>query len=169
MKNYKQLYIVRHGKSSWDYEVDDIDRPLKVKGINDAYKMADRLNKRNKHPQLIISSPANRALHTAIIFARTLNHPISNLNIHEIIYNGSDEQILDFIKTLDDAVSSVMIFGHNPMSTDLANRFLKDKLDNLPTAGIASINFKTDSWKNIESNNASTELVDYPKKKFENK
>ena len=168
MKNYKQLFIVRHGKSSWEYEnVDDIDRPLKVRGINDAYAMAKRLEARNKKPQLIISSPANRALHTATIFARILNYPLLNLRLNEIIYHGSEDDILQLIKDTDDSVSTLMVFGHNPMFTDLANLFLKDKLDKLPTAGIASINFKTESWHDIDTDNVSTELVDYPKKKSE--
>ena len=165
MKSYKQLFIVRHGKSSWEYEnVDDIDRPLKVKGINDAYAMAKRLESRNKHPQLILSSPANRALHTSTIFARVLKYPLNNLRLNEVIYNGGEDEILQLIKETDDSVSSVMIFGHNPVFTDLSNLFLKDELDKLPTAGITSLNFKAEKWKDISAENVSTELVDYPKK-----
>jgi phosphohistidine phosphatase len=165
MKSYKQLFIVRHGKSSWEYEnVDDIDRPLKVRGINDAYAMAKRLESRNKHPQLIISSPANRALHTSTIFARVLKYPLFNLRLNEVIYNGGEDEILQLIKETDDSVSSLMIFGHNPVFTDLSNLFLKDELDKLPTAGITSLNFKAEKWKDISAENVSTELVDYPKK-----
>jgi phosphohistidine phosphatase len=165
MKSYKQLFIVRHGKSSWEYEnVDDIDRPLKVKGINDAYAMAKRLESRNKHPQLILSSPANRALHTSTIFARVLKYPLNNLRLNEVIYNGGEDEILQLIKETDDSVSSVMLFGHNPVFTDLSNLFLKDELDKLPTAGITSLNFKAEKWKDISAENVSTELVDYPKK-----
>ncbi|SRR6056297_427238 len=169
MKNYKQLYIVRHGKSSWEYDnVDDIDRPLKTRGINDAYKMAERLDIRNKYPQEIYSSPATRAMHTSLIFARTLNYPLRNLRVEDILYNGSLKEIMDFIKSIDNSITSVMIFGHNPNFTDLANEFLKEQIDNLPTSGIASLNFKVEKWEDISRKNASTELVDYPKKKFEN-
>ncbi len=165
MKSYKQLFIVRHGKSSWEYEhVDDIDRPLKVKGINDAYAMAESLNSKNKKPQLILSSPANRALHTSIIFARVLDYPLSNLRLNEMIYNGEEDDILKLIYETDDNISTLMVFGHNPVSTDLSNIFLKEKLDKLPTAGITSLNFKAERWKDISKDNVSTELVDYPKK-----
>jgi len=169
MKNYKQLYIVRHGKSSWEYDnVDDIDRPLKTRGINDAYKMSERLDIRNKHPREIYSSPANRALHTALIFARNLNYPLKNLKVEDILYNGTTKDILDFIKSREDSIPSVMIFGHNPNSTDLANTFLKDKLDKLPTSGIVSLNFGVERWADICKKNVATELIDYPKKKFKN-
>ena len=163
MKSYKQLFIVRHGKSSWEYEdVDDIDRPLKTKGINDAYVMARRLASKNKKPQLILSSPANRALHTSLIFARILDYPLSNLRVNETIYNGDENDILQLIHETDDSISTLMIFGHNPFSTDLSNFFLKDKLDKLPTAGITSLNFKAERWEDISKDNVSTELVDYP-------
>ena len=165
MNNYKQLFIVRHGKSSWDYDAEDIDRPLKERGINDSHKMAKRLKDNKMKPQLIISSHANRALHTATIFARILDYPFANFTINKEIYEGDEDDILDMIKELDDDVSSVMVFGHNPMSTDLANMFLKDKLDKLPTVGIASITFKTDSWKSIDKKNVDTEFVDSPKNK----
>ena len=164
MKKSKQLFIVRHGKSSWDYDVEDLDRPLKERGINDAHKMAEKMAESNMIPQLIISSHANRALHTASIFARQLNYPFSSLLINKIIYDGDENDILELIRELDDSVSSVMVFGHNPMSTDLANIFLKEKLDKLPTVGIASISFNTDSWRTIRSENVSDELIDYPKK-----
>ena len=164
MDNTKKLYIVRHGKSSWDYDVEDLDRPLKERGINDAHTMAERMNERQEHPHLIISSHANRALHTSMIFSRRFNHPSSNIRISNIIYEGNDSQILNFIKKIDGSIASIMVFGHNPMSTDLANMFLKEKLDKLPTAGIAFLEFDTDSWANIDADNVVSEWVDYPKK-----
>ena len=65
----KTLYIVRHAKSSWKYEgVDDIDRPLKERGIKDAHFLSKHLSKKIKRPDVFLSSSANRALHTAVIF-----------------------------------------------------------------------------------------------------
>ena len=61
----KTLYIVRHAKSSWEYEsIKDIDRPLKKRGINDAHLMSNLLVKKINRPDLLLSSSANRALHT---------------------------------------------------------------------------------------------------------
>ena len=75
-KKHKVLYIVRHAKSSWDYDnMADVDRPLKVKGIKTAYEIARNIKLKNNLPDLIISSPANRALHTAMILARVFDTP----------------------------------------------------------------------------------------------
>jgi len=57
-----------------------------------------------------------------------------------------------------------MIFGHNPSSTNLANHFLKHPIDNLPTSGIVTLNFNSDSWKNIKDQQPKNENTDYPKK-----
>ncbi len=36
----KQLLLLRHAKSSWEYSVEDYDRPLSEKGINDIDKVS---------------------------------------------------------------------------------------------------------------------------------
>ena len=77
----KTLYIVRHAKSSWEYEgIKDIDRPLNKRGINSAYLISSVLNKKVPCPDVFISSCANRALHTAMIFSYTpkANYTVAN-------------------------------------------------------------------------------------------
>jgi phosphohistidine phosphatase len=166
MENNKQLIIVRHGKSSWKYEsIADIDRHLKEKGIHDVYDMAGRLKDQDVFPDVILSSPASRALHTALIFSRTLDYPVNRIHLKEIFYNGSDQDVLEVIRTVPDDADTIMIFGHNPTFTDLANHFLPEELDKLPTAGMAVIEFNTDRWEEIEPDTVSQTWVDYPKKK----
>ncbi len=166
MQDRRQLIIARHGKSSWKQEsIKDIDRHLKERGIHDAYKMANRLNDNTIHPEILISSPATRALHTAMIFARTLNHPLDQVQLQEIFYTGDEQDVLDVVRQTPDSNSSVMIFGHNPTFTDLANLFLSQELDNLPTSGIVAIEFETGQWQEIGKANLRDEWVDYPKKK----
>ena len=76
----KSLHIVRHGKSSWDFEdISDIDRPLSPRGINNAYLMSKKLSERKVVPDLFLTSPANRALYTSIIFARILKFPYEKI------------------------------------------------------------------------------------------
>jgi phosphohistidine phosphatase len=161
----KTLFIVRHAKSCWDYDdISDIDRPLSIRGINDAGVMAGRLKAKGDIPSLLISSPANRALHTATIFSRTLKGSSENLVIEGRIYPGSINEILNVIENISDRYDSIMIFGHNPASTGLANHFLKHPIDNLPTAGVVTLNFNGDSWKNIKDQEPKSEYIDFPKK-----
>jgi len=168
MKNdpeQKTLYIVRHGKSSWDYPgIQDIDRPLIERGISSSYKMSRSFFGKNPPPELIVSSPAIRALHTALIFARTLEMPASLLEIDHVIYMATDGDLIELIYSFDDSLNSIMVFGHNPCLTDFSNRFLKDKIDNIPTSGMITLVFKTKSWKEIGPNTLIREDFEYPKK-----
>ena len=166
MKNSRQLIIVRHGKSSWSHEnVADIDRHLKERGIHDAYTMAERLKKNSLFPELVMSSPAARALHTALIFARTLKHPFSQLQLQDDFYHGDEQDVLDIIRQAPDDKNSLMIFGHNPTFTDLANLFLPDALEKLPTTGMAFIEFETGSWQKIDKEKVVKTWTDSPKNK----
>jgi phosphohistidine phosphatase len=168
MKKRKTLHIVRHAKSSWDYEnISDIDRPLKLKGIQCAYEMARRIKIRNTIPELIITSPANRAIHTAIIFARLFEFPPNKIIIEEGLYATEEDYILKLIKKTDNSVSSLMIFGHNPEFTNFANIFVKDAIDNISTAGIVSLVFDIEKWKDISKKKLISELFDFPKKNLQ--
>lgn len=160
----KTLYLVRHAKSSWDYgNVDDHDRPLKGSGISDAHLISHLLSKANDSPQALFSSPATRALHTAMIFARNLQFPFSAIEIRKELYMCSEERLLKLIKSVDDSIDSVMIFSHNPTITDFVNRCIEQRIDNVPTTGVVSFHFDISSWKDA-TYNARLALFDYPKK-----
>jgi phosphohistidine phosphatase len=168
MKKRKTLHIVRHAKSSWDYDnISDIDRPLKLKGIQRAYEMARRIKIRNALPELIITSPANRAIHTAIIFARVFEFPLSKIIIEENLYAAEEEFIVNLIKKTDNSISSLMIFGHNPEFTNFANIFVKNTIENLSTSGIVSLVFDIEKWKEISKKKLVSEQSDFPKKKLQ--
>ncbi|MFC2104584.1 histidine phosphatase family protein [Bacteroidota bacterium] len=161
---YIELYIVRHGKSTWDIEsVSDIDRPLKERGIRDGYTMAQRLLVQDRIPDKIISSPAVRALNSATIFARTFNLPYNKIEINEEIYHAGANIMLSLIKQTADNIKSLMVFGHNPTFTDLANYFLNDKIENVPTTGIVGLKFKTNSWADIDKSKPKEWFFDFPK------
>ncbi|MBN2213325.1 MAG: histidine phosphatase family protein [Bacteroidales bacterium] len=163
----KILHIARHAKSSWDYEgVSDFDRPLKHRGINDAYEMARRMKIRNTLPELIMTSPANRALHTAMIFARVIELSYTELLINPDIYGSDAEGLYHIIKHLDDKYYSVMIFGHNPEFTGLANFLAGELINEVPTCGVVSIFFDTDKWQDISKDKVTNIDFDFPKKEM---
>ncbi len=158
----KTLYIVRHAKSSWEYEgIKDIDRPLKERGINDAYLISSVLQKKIATPDVFISSCANRALHTAMIFTYTFNFPLANLRISKSLFNFSDGYLIKTVKALDDGFDSAIIFSHDHGISDFVNKFGSVHLDNVPTCGVVAINFDTNHWKDIKS--GKTFLTEFPK------
>jgi phosphohistidine phosphatase len=164
-KKHKILYIVRHAKSNWDYDnIADVDRPLKVKGIKSAYEIARSIKLNNILPELILSSPANRALHTAIIFTRVFGLPAEKVRIDEGFYESSVSYCLEKIRETDASIESLMVFGHNPDFTDLVNQFTEGTLSDLPTAGTVRLEFSTDTWKNIDKSTLTKHSFIFPVK-----
>ncbi len=165
METEKKLVIVRHGKSDWSREDrSDVDRPLKDRGVRDAYEMSQRLLQQNIQPELVASSPANRALHTAVIFCREMEIPLKNLLVDESFYISYEEKVFETLQQFDNKVNSLMIFGHNPTFTSLANLFVSDEIENIPTCGIVILNFKIKDWQEIAGKTLESYVFDYPKK-----
>ena len=161
----RKLYIIRHGKSSWDHEgLADRDRPLAPRGIRNAGEMARRLERAGMVPERIYSSPANRALSTARIMADTWDLPDHALQVEDILYMAWEDDIYGVIAQAPPELESLAIFGHNPSFTDFANDFLDPPIDNLPTAGVVVVTLESDSWAGIGRPGVVECLVDYPKK-----
>jgi len=162
----RRLYIIRHAKSSWEFEgLADIHRPLAERGIRAAPTMAQRLKDQGLIPQLLLSSPANRALNTARLMSKVWDLPPEALQIHDGLYDAYPGDIDDILSVVPDEVKDLAIFGHNPTFTSYANRYLDRPLDNLPTAGVVVVSLESDSWTGLEYDMVTGTLVDYPKRK----
>ncbi|WP_425237813.1 SixA phosphatase family protein [Ulvibacterium sp.] len=146
----KTLILVRHGKSSWEYSVDDKDRPLNERGINDGHLVSSAFHSRDMGIDAIFSSPASRALHTCLIFLRQLDFPFAKFELSEMLYDFSGDDVLEFVQGLDDNLKTVMIFGHNHAFTHIANSLGNSYIDNVPTSGLVHLEFQTDQWASVE-------------------
>lgn len=161
----KTLTLVRHAKSSWhDTNLSDRERPLNKRGLRDAPIMARRAVEAGIRPSLIIASPAVRAWTTAKIFATEIGYPVEFLQREDAIYLASLQRLLDVVASQDAGFNNLMLFGHNPGLTDFANYLSPGLTNNLPTAGIVSVELDRDDW--LLFDRPATELLvyDYPKK-----
>jgi phosphohistidine phosphatase len=146
----KTIYFIRHAKSSWDFtELTDEERPLIEKGIKRAKKLGKYLREQNVNTDLIISSHATRAFETAQIIANKINYPPDKIIIDKKIYRIGIDNLFDTIFGISDEYSNIIIFGHNPTFTNIANYFLDEKIENLPPSGLVCIEFETDQWNKI--------------------
>lgn len=163
----KKLFLIRHAKSSWDEEgLTDFERPLNKRGKRDAPFMASLLNKEKIKPDLIISSPANRAISTAQIFAEELDYPSEKILIEKIIYLSGIKQLEEIVQSIPDSNKTVLIFGHNPSLTYYANHLGNKFIDNIPTCGIVGLEPGDKSWREVERGICKTFFFEYPKKYF---
>jgi len=162
----RKLIIVRHGKSSWDHNgLDDIDRPLAERGFLNSAEMARRLLDKGIVPELILTSPASRALNTALIMSRTWGLEPGKLQIHDALYDAFLEEIKTVVSKAPKEISQLAIYGHNPSFTMYANLFLEEHLDNLPTAGVVIVTLESEGWKGIGRKQVKETYVDYPKRR----
>ena len=160
----RTLFLIRHAKSSWDNPgLRDFNRPLNNRGVHDAPKMANFLAKQGVEPELLLSSPAKRALTTALFFAGAFGIGDEAVIQEQGIYEAAPADILHIIHRLPDSARTVLLFGHNPTLTDVANRFSEDFIDNIPTCGIVQIESDADSWKAFDEGNAAVKKRFFPK------
>lgn len=155
----KRLTLVRHGKSSWEYEVPDDERPLKKRGYRDGEVVSKTYKEFYSKQALFWSSPAVRALETAKIFKEKLEVPNEKFKIKEELYTFDENQLLEIIRSCTDDVENLVVFGHNPAMTGLVNKLGDKPLDNLPTTGLCAIDFDVDSWKKIKKGKTLLTLI----------
>ena len=161
----KRLTLVRHAKSDWSLPgQDDWDRPLNRRGQRDAPDMARRLRSRRLKPELVLSSPAVRALTTATVMARELKVPAAHVMQDERLYLASPADLLAVIRERGGGAKHVMVFGHNPGITECANRLSRgDHIDNLPTCGVFTALFDVAAWSDLGWDSGREVEFDYPK------
>lgn len=161
----KQLFICRHAKSSWqDHSLGDVDRPLNKRGQHDAPEMGRRLRQRGLLPDLIVASHAVRARTTASLYADQLGYLQEKIHIEPALYAATTKVLLNLLRQIKPAFARVMIVGHNPEFTALANLLGSSvAIDNLPTGGIVALEFTIASWAELSSGAGRLLFFDFPK------
>lgn len=161
----KTLFLIRHAKSDWgDPGLKDFDRPLNERGNKNAPFMGKLLKKEKIFPDLIISSPAKRAITTARKIADEIDYPKNKIVEEPKIYEANVKTLLQIINSLDDENETVFLFGYNPGFTDLLGYLTEANISNIPTCGIAQIEFDSESWKEVSRETGILKSFEYPKK-----
>ncbi|MBN8577613.1 MAG: histidine phosphatase family protein [Cyclobacteriaceae bacterium] len=165
----KKLYIVRHAKSSWDEpELDDFDRPLNTRGIKDAPRMGKRLKEKHVTPDIMLSSPAERALATCKAIAAVLQFDSTKIKTDKRLYHADEDQLLEVVRGLKDSPRDseevAFIFGHNPGLTAFANLLVNQTIDNIPTCGIVAALLPVNHWQEVAFGSGKLLFFDFPKR-----
>lgn len=148
----KRLALLRHAKSSWDNPgKSDFDRPLNKRGLHDAPLMGKLLADRGLRPTAIVSSAAARARATAELVGHELGIEPPAIRFTESLYLASADDMLASLERLAANDNEVMLVGHNPGITSLANRIADAHIDNLPTAACFYIEADVQSWPELLS------------------
>ncbi|MGB7510238.1 MAG: histidine phosphatase family protein [Pelodictyon phaeoclathratiforme] len=161
----KTIYLVRHAKSDWgNANTGDFERTLNTRGMKAAPFMADLLKKKKILPELVLSSPATRALTTAELFCETLGYPEEQIQKRMEIYEGGVLHLMKIVQQIPDTCTTAMLFGHNPTLTEFSNLLAGSYIENLVTCGVVRIDLDIDSWKHANPDGGKLIWYDFPKK-----
>jgi phosphohistidine phosphatase len=151
----KRLTLMRHANAQWkDPQISDFDRPLNRRGISEAEAMSRRLVELNLIPTVLLTSSARRAQQTADIVARELGVAARNTRSEESLYLAAAADILRVIQTTGPRIPHLMIVGHNPGITEVANLLAPAlNIESLATAAVCTLTFDSRTWADVRAGN----------------
>ncbi len=158
----KTLYLIRHAKSSWSFDLSDHDRPLGKRGRKDVIKMGQHLAANQQKPEVLISSTASRAFYSALHICDQMGIDEGQIRLDKNLYHAGASEILDIVKGAPNC-DRLAIFGHNPGFTSAANSMANLNFDNVPTCGIVGINFNVKYWKDVRFGEGILAFFYFPK------
>jgi phosphohistidine phosphatase len=162
----KKIIFVRHGRAEdQDSGITDFERSLTTKGKTISRQMAVRFKETETNPGLFITSPAFRAVETALIFAGVIGIDPDNIMIYSNIYYKSGIKILfDMLPKIDDNIETITLFGHNPSFTEMPDRLCTEGCEFLTKTSIVCISFKVSKWSEIKVDTGTQEYFLKPEK-----
>lgn len=165
----KRIYLIRHATASArGSDIPDFERSLIPKGVKEAKRVAKRIYKNGRVTGVLVSSPANRAIETAHIFAKAWDYPVQKIVIKQEIYdNSSGEQFWSLIKSFDNNWDTVVLFGHDPSLSDFACSLAKGFKELMPKSGAVGFSWNSNSWEDVTSETGRLVLLEFPKPSFE--
>lgn len=159
----KSILLIRHAKSSWDFNVEDFDRPLNHRGETDAPAMAKRLLKKDVKIDAFVSSPAKRAFSTAVHFANVYDEKKKNIIVVPSLYEAGVNEFFNAIEGLDSDLKHIALFSHNPGITAFANKLTSTFIDDMPTCAVFAVKADIKKWVDFEAVKKEFWFFDYPK------
>lgn len=154
---------MRHAESSRDMPgQNDLNRPLTAKGISMTNKVIGFLREQECIPDLIITSPAVRALETARLVAEGMGLAPARMQVNRTIYEADHNDLEELFYDISPSTDTLLLVGHNPGLTDFINLFLDNPADNLPTSGLACLDFNGNEWDGILDKEPELRFILYP-------
>ena len=136
----KRLTLFRHAKTERDSLTGrDIDRQLNERGEHDAPRMGEEIRKLGLDYDIVLSSPAARAVQTAELAGLAPQ-------FDERIYDAPAGRLLGIVQEADDQSNSLIMVGHNPGFERLASMLVGEEMA-MPTGSLAEIELPIEQWQ----------------------
>jgi len=158
----KTLLLLRHAKSSWkDNGVRDFDRSLNQRGLKAAPSIGNLIRKRKLQPDLVLSSPAERARQTTQLVFEAAGLK-TEVRFDERIYEATGVRLFEVVGQIEEDANVVMLVGHNPGLEELLEALTGEAYD-LPTAALACIELNIEKWNKVRAGGGQLEWLVKPK------
>lgn len=159
----KKLYLLRHAKTlERQSDESDVERQLQAIGIQNATRMGINFKNKNIFPDMVISSPAVRAKATAELVTEQIGYDMSKIHFNDEIYNASIRTLLKAINNFKDEWNSVLLVGHNPAISYLAEYLSGEPIGDMSTCGLVHLSFDLKSWSLLSENNGNFKWYETP-------
>ena len=172
----RRLMLLRHAKTETDAPSGrDQDRRLDDRGQKDAAEMGDWMATHPPVPETVLVSHAVRARQTWDIAFQAMKDRIAapEVEILPELYGADPAQILEIIRTATIPANPrrLLLVGHNPGLHEAALMLMgsgdqasaKALADNLPTAGLAILDFDVKDWGEVAYRRGKLVLFVSPK------
>lgn len=161
----RKLIFIRHARAEDQVQgMSDFERSLTKKGKRHSKLLARIMKSKDNDPGVIVSSPAFRALETALIFCREYGISTDTVMIRPELYSDlNKEDYMPLITSSAGNATTLTFFGHNPLITEMASCFAAEDPGGLPKTGIICLSFEAESWSEIEPQSGITEYFLSPK------
>src|SRR5688572_6245486 len=149
----KFLTLIRHAKSSRDNpRQPDQLRPLNPRGARDAPAMGKYLDTTFRFaPDIIISSPATRAIDTARLIAAGIGCGEWQIKQDERIYEAPVSSLLEVIREQDENHAHICLVGHNPGMENLTNWLCGSRaVEDVVTCAVVMLELDIESWEKTD-------------------
>ena len=147
----KHLILVRHAEAAEKLNNQpDKERELTSVGKNNASQIGVYLFREKFQPDIIISSAAKRAKETAQLIASQLSFDPKEIIYNSLLYEVANSRVfLEQTNTIPDRFDTVMLVGHNPIFSHMAEYFTNESKGGLPPAAALVVKFEVESWKEV--------------------
>ncbi len=163
------LYIVRHAKAEdRALFMTDHDRQLTSEGIMAAARVGRYLRSQAVKPDSIVSSTAPRAADTARVLAEQLGYDPEQIRLDHALFDGGAKAYLAVVNALPNEVQSVMIVGHNPDVSYLAEFLTHQSIGSMSKGAVVAITFENLNWADVSGQTGSMAFQTSPKQLISN-
>ncbi len=157
------LSLLRHAKSGWDDpSLEDVDRPLAVRGRKAAPIIGAFMAANGIAPDLVLCSPSVRTRETLALVGEHFAGKVKS-TFDDALYLASSETLLVRVRAVKGRGKSmpkhVLLIGHNPGLQDLALTLMTRQPEhagdrralsaNLPTCALVVLDFDAERWRDV--------------------